>query len=562
MANSSGDFEKIDFRKEYDGHNCSIDFNAEKFHDHNNLKNAESIDEFLAFYRDNSDLEIPIPFPGKDIIPSEMKATKKLCQDCKHSSAKVPPLSSRTYHLPDRTVSNVCPLEKDFIKGTVFKLKTVPYQKLICLNPDCFRYGNMVPVTPDDYATPEFHDILYMGSPSIVEVTRAKYKCPYCNKRMLCQPISGVEIAPKYHLTARLLREIYNHCISSPGGISLPAEKAIAEGYGINRRQLSSYLKEERKDLVDSYFRTLAEKYRKQHQKSKYFPISGCFCYSNFSLDTSRSLTLYFQSPNETRSSKTTPTDLTLQSAYDYEYVQTAEKWLRGDFSSGRFDLGESHLTVFSHYFSATKHLELAHSYFFFIVRLILLYGQMLQDASDLYCFMLTREVVEALKTDKFFQPRCALSLTKDIYLFSHYIGQDKLATGAKDLIDYIESNFSRRFNDPVDNDQFYNRRTLIQSTSRIDELTALLAADFSSLSEDYDEGHWEDYYQNNIDLVIQRLLFFNEASIASAIGLFPSDMLYDEDGHICGDIDFSSGISVDLLIDLVREKGLFSTEL
>ena len=570
MAKLTDENKDIDFETEYSGHKCSINFNAKAFHDRSNLKNADTLEDFLSFYELYSDLDLSRLIPIKNIIPTEMKATKKLCQDCPHSSFQTYPLSSRTYHSPDcaEGISKSCPLEKSFIKGTIFKLKTVSFRKLSCTNPDCSYYGKPIPVFPDDYTTPEFHDILYQGSPSVIEVTRAKYKCPHCHKRLSVQLIPGVEIAAKYHLTARLLREIYNNCFSSPGGISLNAEKAVAEGYGLNRRKLSAYLKEDRKQLVDSYFLALSNDYLKKHRNNYFYRFSSdSFSCSTVSLAANRTICLqvYFSnSSNTVNPCKKGKTDLTLQMAFDDTYHQAADAWLCGDFTNSYSScfLDESMLTVFAHFFSATNHLELAHSYFFFIVRLILLYGQMLDRAPDLREYMLTRELSRSLRTKEFFHPSCALSLAQDISLFAYYTKQDCLAQASNDLKDYIISNSKYYSCDFSNIEYFYEQRTPIGSSQEIRGLISLLKKDFSNLSETPAQSeNWYEYYQNNVDLTIQRLCFFNEAAITSAYGSFPNDCLYNEDGTLDTCADFSGGIPVSLLAELVRKKGLFSTE-
>lgn len=75
-----------------------------------------------------------------------------------------------------------------------------------------------------------------------------------------------------------------------------------------------------------------------------------------------------------------------------------------------------------------------------------------------------------------------------------------------------------------------------------------------------HDEENYEEYYQTNPDLVLQRILYFNETAISQALGQSPSDFLFEEDGAIRKDIDFSDGVPVAKLAELVREKGLFAT--
>lgn len=562
MAKAEDKYSDYVFEEEYHGHKCSMNFDINDFHSRKKLKSLDNLDEFLSYYR-QSGLEAPEPFPSDRMIPTEIPANKALCQNCEHSSFRALPLSNRVYHLVDRkTEGSTCPLEKGFIKGTAFKLKTVPADKLVCMNPDCYYYLRPIEVTADDYTTPEFHDILYRGSPAIVEVTRAKYKCPFCNGRLPVQLIPNVEIAPRYQLTARLLKEIYNYSISAAGGISLLSNKELAEGYGINRKKLAEYLKGERAELINNYLAAQARKLEEKHQ-SQFFRYDNpsryavskmtenqCTCFAMF----------YCKAAVRDIRAESDDAELILKAAFDFRYVQTAEKWLTGHFSEGELPLSEDLLTIFSHYYSATEHFELAHTYFFYIVRFILLYGQMLQKAPDLRKFILTKKLADQLSSGDFFEPNHAVSLAKDIYLFAHYSGQFSLAEAAKVLIDYIDSNLDPH-GSAADNKCFYDiRETWI--FDEIDDLQEALTENLSKLPDiSDDEESYEEYYQTNPDLVLQRILYFNETAVSQALGQFPSNFLFEEDGAIRKDIDFSDGVPVAKLAELVREKGLFAAE-
>lgn len=544
-----------DYKEEYKGHVCSIDFEATVFHDRSELQNADNLDEFLKFYHD-SGLIIPKSSSEDNISSKEIPAVKKLCQDCSLSSFNAPPLSERVYHLPNRTESKTCPLEKDFINGTYFEIRSAPAQ-VICMNPDCVRYLTPFSTTADGYSTPEFHDILYRGHPAIVKVTRAKYKCSSCNKRIPVQVIPGVEIALRYQLTSRLLKAIYDHCISSSGGISLPNEKMIAEGYGINRKKLSAYLKAERTAVIKNYFVKEAQKAEIVHKTHALYESTGLYAFSIMTFND-YSLTMFYQKAADTsHPAEIHNEDLMLKMAFDYKYIEMADAWLDGDFSYGYLSLNDEELTIFAHYYSAISHLDLAHTYFFYIVRLVLLYGQMLQKAPDLREFTLTAMLSEELSHYTFFHPECANSIVKDIYLFAQHSGQATLAEAAKTLLKYIADK-SYRYQYIHDNQFFYDDRESLKF-NELNNLQQVLEEDFAILPRVANQRNVDEYYQTSPALAIQRLLCFNEVAITQALGKFPSENLCDEDGVICKEIDFN-GVSVKKLIELVVEKGLFSS--
>lgn len=557
-------FEKIpdfNFREEYAGHKCSINFNSDFLHSRHLLTSCSSIKEFLSFYREYSNLDIPDPFPEESIDYSVSDACQALCMDCRHSSFHVLALSDHTYHLPDRTEGTTCPLENEFTRSVTIRLKT-PYRKdLSCSDPFCKNYRQVTTITPDGYTTPEFHDILYKGSPTIVEITRWKYKCPHCNKRIPGQLIAGIEIAPRYQLTSRLLQEIYKDCISSrSGGITLNAEKAIAEGYGINRKKLSAYLKTERKELVETYFSNLAAQISRQHKMQIGFDTDSAYCCKMVTTQN-YSLSLFFRAPVEEDSAEPSTSAITLQMAFDDETIRAARAWMSGNFSAF-LNLDYDHLIVFSHYFSATEYPHLDHSYAYHLVMLVFTYGLMLQDTQvfqqELQKFLLTRELKNSLSSGDFFKLSCTKKMAEDILAFGQFTGQTALTEAGQIFLEYVAS-FGRHASDKT----FYRTRYYIGNLPAITNLQTQLEREFSQLPEISDAENWsescsDEFYQTNPSLAIQRLLFFNEVAVAAALKNDSIDSLFNEDGSIRKDIDFGNGIPVELLESLLHEKGLF----
>ena len=107
--------------------------------------------------------------------------------------------------------------------------------------------------------------------------------------------------------------------------------------------------------------------------------------------------------------------------------------------------------------------------------------------------------------------------------------------------------------------DFFASREMLLGDHYEIGRLQYRLEDQLSNLPAVNTEEDPEECYQTNADLVMQRLLLFNEAAIREALGTLPVDALFDEDGRLSTDrADFSRGVSVDKLAELMETENLF----
>lgn len=352
--------EKTDMEKRFQGHKCCIDFDTEELLDRRGLEGFLTEKDFLELYKG-------VGFREQDGRPyaavkiQVVKVLKKLCDSC--------PLGTKT--VLEHDIEKCCPLENQFLLGTVFQLK-YPITRT-----DCPLCGKMVERFYIDKkpALISLCDVRYNDGPAKLEILRQEGTCPYCKQRLPADEIPNVQVGLKWGLTIRLIRMLTKHCIEN--GIWEQERRKVAEGYGISLPTVKKYVSKTCEDVRKTAERLLAYEISKPHDSNRKQRRSNAgvnFRYYEVALK-GYPLKLYFTWPILNPVTE----DVVLRAAFGAE-ADVLSSWIQSDFSQP-FPAGMSndHLTLLAHYYSGATFPDMEHTFAFHMTRLVLLFGKNLQ---------------------------------------------------------------------------------------------------------------------------------------------------------------------------------------
>lgn len=95
------DVPDFDYKKEFKGYQCFVDFDACEFHDYTDLAGHGTISKFLLDHENAGFDQSNWDKPNELIDGYKVKPLQTLCQNCEHSKEKnssADPM--RTYHMP------------------------------------------------------------------------------------------------------------------------------------------------------------------------------------------------------------------------------------------------------------------------------------------------------------------------------------------------------------------------------------------------------------------------------------------------------------------------------